>query len=1219
MKFKNLLIYTILLLFSLSAKSQQNYIKQDFARAVSKNCNLIPVCIDSFSYDTIDNYSFWLNNKPIDSLISECRIDSLFAYANYFSLVQDNGTDNGPYRLDTFFVDGIPHHGLFYNIRQIADSLKVWDKDAKWTYLPIAEVIYSYNLKKSYTTQVFTSLSTGRVTFINIRSRLLYYGVRFNVKQKGIYSFTTRNNITNLYDTVSVYATCIKNDTIRKDIKIGEQGDICLKSDSLLSFTKTYTKFCDSKNGNATYFLDNICVKYTGVNAGKDTICYTICDTLGLCDTTTIIFDVIPDTARHIGSTTIITKDVYINDSLLICGLKKPINANKIYNDCNKINPVAAIFIIDSVNYCIKVKPTKVGKDEACIIICDDNKICDTTLIYINVLPLPVPRSDTQNIQVFINTNNTVCLDKSQLIKPIKYATNICPNQLLAGSSFTLDANFCIKYSSTKVGKSCVCYVYGDSVLQDTFVLCVTYVKKTGLKKIENIKINIGDSLRYCNLLKTSITTPIKSITNYCNKPVHASLKIDSCLTIAGITKGADTICIVVCDSLLCDTTILYVLVDSISRVPRSKIVNLEVAIGDSLTYCDLLKPINFDTIFNFCPNLSGVKSQVIIENNCIKIKGKILGNETICMVVCNKQTNLCDTTTILVKVIPNIITPRSKTDTLNLYTNDTLKYCNFNINGLVGPLTINQFCFNLNQNINFSIDTANRCVKITSFSVIGVDTLCFLVCDSLKFCDTTRLIINVLKRPTPTYKADTVYVETGRKISYCKLLTAGISTVDTIYNYCPNSSGTNATYTLNRLTKCIEITGVLKGVDSLCMVVCGDSICDTTFIYIIVTDTLVIGNRGKRFVDTINIPKGTKNYSYCKLNNGNLTQIDTIFNICPTSPNSPISYAIDTVKKCLKINGLDVGTDSICIVVCNKLKVCDTTIIYVNVLDSNVIRIKYDSVRVVVNDTIIYCDLLKTNFQGRIDTIKNICPNPNSTVSSYILDDSLYCVKIIGLAPGMDSVCIVICDVEGFCDTTIIYINVIDTFKILGPTAIDDKDSTQADVNKVIDVFKNDTLRSGVISFGLIPGPNNGKPARYGSVIVQNDGIVQYVPRQAFCGKWDTFSYYVCTFNNLCDTAVVCIYISCSDDFKIYTGFSPNNDGVNEIFRIDGLNKKFPNNNLKIYNRWGLLVLDNNDYQNDWNGKWNGKDLPDGTYFYFLTNRDNPKECLNGYLEIFR
>ncbi len=1206
------------MLFSVQAKSQANYIKQDFVKAISKNCSLIPVCIDSFSYDTIDNYSFWLNNKSIDSIITECKTDSLFAYANYFSLVQDNGTDNGPYRLDTFYIDGTPHNGLFYNIRQIADSLKVWDKDAKWTYLPIAEVIYSYNLKKNYTTQVFTSLSTSRITYINIRSRLLYSGVKFNVSGKGIYTFTTKNNITNLYDTVTVYATCAQKDTIRKVINIGTQGEVCLKSDSLFSKTKTYTKICDSNKGNVTHFLNVNCVNYTGTNAGKDTLCYMICDSLGLCDTTTIIFDVSPDTARHVGGTIIITRDVYINDSLLICGLKKPLNASKIYNDCKKQNPVAALFIIDSINYCIKIKPTKVGKDEACIIVCDANNNCDTSLIYINVLPLPKPRSDTQKIVVYINTNNTVCLDKSQLIKPIKYAKNTCPNQNTNGATFALDANYCINYSSAKVGQSCVCYVYGDSVLQDTFVLCVDFIKKTGLKKIENVKINIGDTVRYCNLLKTSITPPIKSYANFCNPPIHSSLKIDTCLTFAGLSKGKDTVCIVVCDSTLCDTTILYVTVDSISKVPRSKIVNFEIPVGDSLTYCDLLKPINFDTIFNFCPNLSGTKANITIVNNCVKIVGKVVGNETLCIVVCNKQTQLCDTTTILIKIIPKVVAPRSKTDTLYMFTSDTIKYCNFNVNGLVGPISINQFCFNTNQSINFKIDTINKCVNITSFTVTGIDTLCFILCDTLNFCDTTKLIINVLKRPTQTYKSDTITVETNRSKIYCKLLTAGITNIDTIYNYCPNSSGTNATYTLNKLTKCIEVQGVLKGVDSLCMVVCGDSICDTTFITIIVVDTLVVGNKGKKFRDSIDITKGTLSNSYCKLNPGNLSQIDTIYNICPISVNSPISFVLDTVAKCLKINGLSIGTDSICMVVCNKLKQCDTTVIYVNVIDSVIIRIKYDTITVPVGDTITYCDVLKTNFQGAIDTIKNICPNPNSPTLTYTIDDTLLCVTIIGLTPGTDSLCIVVCDKEGFCDTTILHINVIDTFKILSPTAIDDKDSTYEDMSKIIDVFQNDTLRTGVTLFGLLPGPN-GRPARFGSVIVKSDGIVEYVPRSAFCGKWDTFSYYVCTFNNLCDTATVCIYVACSDDFKIYNGFSPNGDDINPTFKINGLSKKFPNNNLKIYDRWGLLVYNVDDYQNDWEGKWNGKDLPDGIYYYFLTNKDNAKECINGYLEIFR
>lgn len=67
-------------------------------------------------------------------------------------------------------------------------------------------------------------------------------------------------------------------------------------------------------------------------------------------------------------------------------------------------------------------------------------------------------------------------------------------------------------------------------------------------------------------------------------------------------------------------------------------------------------------------------------------------------------------------------------------------------------------------------------------------------------------------------------------------------------------------------------------------------------------------------------------------------------------------------------------------------------------------------------------------------------------------------------------------------------------------------------------------------------------------------------------------------------------------------TGFSPNNNGYNDRFIIQGLeNSSF--NELTIFNRQGNVVYKTADYQNDWEGKNQyGNPLPEDTYYYILT-----------------
>jgi gliding motility-associated-like protein/uncharacterized repeat protein (TIGR01451 family) len=76
--------------------------------------------------------------------------------------------------------------------------------------------------------------------------------------------------------------------------------------------------------------------------------------------------------------------------------------------------------------------------------------------------------------------------------------------------------------------------------------------------------------------------------------------------------------------------------------------------------------------------------------------------------------------------------------------------------------------------------------------------------------------------------------------------------------------------------------------------------------------------------------------------------------------------------------------------------------------------------------------------------------------------------------------------------------------------------------------------------------------------------------------------------------------------DFNIPEGFSPDGDGINDLFVIRGIDS-YPNNTITIFNRWGGKVFDSSPYINTWDGKATkgvrvgGDELPVGTYFYVL------------------
>jgi gliding motility-associated-like protein len=98
-----------------------------------------------------------------------------------------------------------------------------------------------------------------------------------------------------------------------------------------------------------------------------------------------------------------------------------------------------------------------------------------------------------------------------------------------------------------------------------------------------------------------------------------------------------------------------------------------------------------------------------------------------------------------------------------------------------------------------------------------------------------------------------------------------------------------------------------------------------------------------------------------------------------------------------------------------------------------------------------------------------------------------------------------------------------------------------------------------------------------------------------------------------------------------VYNAVSPNNDGLNDLFTIDGI-ECYLENNVQIYNRWGLLVFDKDNYDNKivyFDGKSDARstmnkneELPDGTYFYIMKYRDNEHGAWHdksGYLYLNR
>ena len=85
----------------------------------------------------------------------------------------------------------------------------------------------------------------------------------------------------------------------------------------------------------------------------------------------------------------------------------------------------------------------------------------------------------------------------------------------------------------------------------------------------------------------------------------------------------------------------------------------------------------------------------------------------------------------------------------------------------------------------------------------------------------------------------------------------------------------------------------------------------------------------------------------------------------------------------------------------------------------------------------------------------------------------------------------------------------------------------------------------------------------------------------------------------------------------KIPNTFTPNNDGINDTWRIDYLNT-YPDNRVQVFTRTGQLVFESRGYDTPWNGTIKGKPLPFDTYYYII-EPGNGRDPITGYVTIIK
>ena len=256
-----------------------------------------------------------------------------------------------------------------------------------------------------------------------------------------------------------------------------------------------------------------------------------------------------------------------------------------------------------------------------------------------------------------------------------------------------------------------------------------------------------------------------------------------------------------------------------------------------------------------------------------------------------------------------------------------------------------------------------------------------------------------------------------------------------------------------------------------------------------------------------------------------------------------------------------------------------------------------------VINPSVNSVTITATTLSGTAPFIKlstgEVMVPPHTPAGTYVID---YSVSVKGNA-----------NVYG--TASVVVIVPATPTSTVAPIAADDRVETTRNTPVTIDVLANDTP-NGATAPTVVTAPLNG------TAVVNTDGTIEYTPRTGFKGV-DTLVYELCNAGG-CATATVSIEVT--HKLIAYNGVSVNGSEKNNHFHIAGI-EAYPDNTVRIYNRWGVKVFEVQHYDNVRNvfkGISEGRvtveaadKLPQGTYYYVIeyVDENNQKQTMVGWL----
>lgn len=112
--------------------------------------------------------------------------------------------------------------------------------------------------------------------------------------------------------------------------------------------------------------------------------------------------------------------------------------------------------------------------------------------------------------------------------------------------------------------------------------------------------------------------------------------------------------------------------------------------------------------------------------------------------------------------------------------------------------------------------------------------------------------------------------------------------------------------------------------------------------------------------------------------------------------------------------------------------------------------------------------------------------------------------------------------------------------------------------------------------------------------------------------------TFYISQASGSCESSRTGVQVAISlSAVNISNTITPNGDGINDYWRIDGM-ENYPNAMVQVFNRYGQKLFESKGYHQPFNGTFDGKALPNGAYYYVI-NLNKNCSLLSGSLTVIR